>query len=65
MNKLYIVKVYTGLRTISHLTETVNAKNERTAMNRACMKARKSLFNSYRTIPPYTVAVEAKKIGGD
>lgn len=64
MNKLFLVKVFTGLRTISYLTETVNAKSEPEAIRLACKKAKKSLFNS-GFVPPYTVAINATIIGGD
>ena len=64
MNKLFSVKVFTGLHSISHLTETVNAKSKPEAIQLAKKKEKKSLFNS-GFIPPYTVAIDAIVIGGD
>lgn len=64
MNKLFKVRVFTGLASVSHLTETVNARNEREAIRAACVKAKKNLFHR-GFVPPYTVAIEAKIIGGN
>lgn len=64
MNKLFLVKVFTGLVSVSHISETVNAKTENEAKKLACIKSKKNLF-SMGYVPPYTVALDAVIIGGD